>query len=183
MRGRRATALAVSCLVVVLGVQRSVSADPVPPAPKPVAHGTALSDRHPVLTFSGSFQNPTPLPTISDPEPTVCAFDCQEWRLNVETSMPFLVSIKNKSGSIEDGLNLYVDDPSGHQVGSSEGVGSNGQAVEVKPASKGAYGIVVTVTYQYDPKVVYLGEARIMTPPSWTTPQCSSPCPMLPRLR
>src|SRR5438876_1745797 len=183
MRRRRASAIAICGLVLSVWLQDPSGADSIAPAPKPVAQGTALSVSHPVLTFSGAFENPTPLPTISNPDPTVCAFDCQEWRLNVETANGFLVSIKNKSASIDDGLNLYVYDPSDQQVGSSEGVGSNGQAAAVKPTSKGAYRIVVTVTYQYDPKVVYLGEARIMAPPTWTTPQCSSPSPMLPRLR
>ena len=109
------------------------------------------------------------LQTISDPDPTICASGCQQWRLTVDTTTPFLVSIKNANGSMDDGLNLYVYDPSGQQVGSSEGVGSNGQAVAVKPTSKGPYRVVVTVTYQYDPKVVYLGEARIMAPPQFST--------------
>jgi Lysyl oxidase len=182
MRRRRGTAIAVFAAALVLAGQALAGADPIPASPKAVAGGTPLSVSHPVLRFSGAFTNPTPLPAISDPDPTVCAFDCQEWTLNVATTESFLVSIKNKNGSIDDGLNLYVDDPSGQQVGSSEGVGSNGQSVAVKPATKGAYTIQVTVTYQYDPKVVYLGEARIMAPPSWKTPSCASPCPLLPSL-
>jgi hypothetical protein len=179
MRRARIPALAACVAVVLLCVAPTVAgaADQ-----RAVAGGRALSTDRPVLTFSGAFENPTPLPMISDPDPTVCAIDCQEWLLNVQTTAPFLVSIKNPTGSIEDGLNLYVDDPSGQQVGSSEGVGSNGQAVAVHPSTNGRYRVIVTVTYQYDQKVRYLGEARLMASPSWTTPGCSS-CELLPRLK
>src|SRR5439155_25991957 len=137
---------------------------------------------HPILTFTGTFENPTPLPGISDPDPTVCASGCQEWQLTVATSNPFLVSIKNSNGSMNDGLNLYVDDPSGQQVGSSAGVGSNGQAAAVTHPVRGVYRIVVTETYQYDQEVTYLGEARIMAAPSWNVVHCGKPCRLLPQL-
>src|SRR5439155_1252470 len=84
---------------------------------------------------------------------------------------------RNWNGSMDDGLNLYVDDPSGRQVGSSAGVGSNGQAVAVTPSVSGVYRIVVTETYQYDQEVTYLGEAQLMSPPSWNVVHCSKPCP------
>src|SRR2546423_4736442 len=118
-----------------------------------VAGGAALGPGHSVLTFSGTFDNPTPLPGVSDPDPTICASGCRQWRLTVNTTTPFLVSIKNPTGSLDDGLNLYVDDPSGQEVGSSAGVGSNGQAVAVTHPVKGVYRIVVTETYQYDQEI------------------------------
>src|SRR5437588_5425751 len=179
MRRARAAALA-TCLTGLLIAAPSMTAKAADA--QPVAGGTALGPAHPVLTFSGTFENPTPLPGVSDPDPTICASRCQQWQLTVDTTNPFLVSIKNSSGSMDDGLNLYVDDPSGQQIGSSAGVGSNGQAVAVTPSVKGRYRIVVTETYQYDQEITYLGEARIMSTPSWNVVHCSKPCPMLPQL-
>ena len=99
---RRIHAIALgAALVLVLGAQSATAADPIGSSPKPVAHGTALGSADPVLTFAGGFRNPTPLPTISDPDPTVCVFDCQQWRLTVATTHPFLVSIRNGNGSMD----------------------------------------------------------------------------------
>jgi len=53
-----------------------------------VAGGAALGPGHSVLTFSGTFDNPTPLPGVSDPDPTICASGCQQWRLTVNTTTP-----------------------------------------------------------------------------------------------
>src|SRR5438874_4573260 len=135
MRRGRTTAL-TACLTALLTAAPAMTAKAA--NAQPVAGGAALGPAHPVLTFSGTFENPTPLPGISDPDPTICASGCQQWQLTVGTTTPFLVSIKNANGSLDDGLNLYVDDPSGQQVGSSTGVGSNGQAAAVTPSVTGA---------------------------------------------
>jgi hypothetical protein len=147
--------------------------------------GGALSSAHPVLTFTGRMHNPAPVPMASDPDPTVCAVNCQLWSLKVSTKSPFLVSIHNGNDSIDDGFNLYVYDPAGEQVASASGIGSNGQAAEVHPASTGTYTVAVTMTYAYDVDSSYLGEARLMTVPSWDVPHCSTakPCPLLPALK
>src|SRR3989454_4078627 len=144
MRRARTAALA-ACLAGLLIAAPAMSAKAMDA--QLVAGGAALGPAHRVLTFSGSFENPTPLPGVSDPDPTICASGCQQWRLTVDTMNPFLVSIKNSNGSMDDGLNLYVDDPSGQQVGSSAGVGSNGQAVAVTPSVSGAYRIRLVETY------------------------------------
>src|SRR6266550_8303696 len=159
MRRARTAALA-ACLTGLLTAAFAVTA--MAEDAQPVAGGAALGPGHPVLSFSGTFENPTPLPAVSDPDPTICASGCRQWQLTVDTTTPFLVSIKNANGSMDDGLNLYVDDPSGQQVGSSTGVGSNGQAAAVTHPVRGVYRIVVTETYQYDQEVTYLGEARVM---------------------
>jgi hypothetical protein len=144
----------------------------------------ALSKHHRVLRFNGQFTNPTPLPLVSNPLPAGCAVNCNKLSLPVRTTRPFLVSIKNHNGSMDDGLNLFVDDPSGKQVGSADGIGANGQAVTIQPPVKGTYTVEVTETYAYDATTKYRGEARIMSGRSWRHVRCThSACAMLPRLR
>jgi hypothetical protein len=128
--------------------------------------------------------NPTPLPTVSNPDPTLCLSECQLWSLRVRTKHRFLVSLHNANSSIDDGFNLYVYDPAGDQVGASSGIGSNGQAAVVTPTTAGDYTIAVTMTYAYDANARYLGEARIMTRPSWRLASCPGhgPCDRLPAL-
>lgn len=150
-----------------------------------VAGGAALGAAHPVLSWTGQMHNPAPLPMPSDPEPTVCAANCQLWSLRVATASPFLVSVHNTTASIDDGFNLYVYDPAGNQVASSAGIGSNGQAAVVSPTGGGDYTVAVTMTYAFDTDASYLGEARLMTEPSWTVAHCTTPapCPLLPDLQ
>jgi len=171
-------------LVVGLGVPAAAVAPVGTSAAVPVAGGAALDVAHPVLTWHGQMHNPVPVPMASDPDPTVCAVDCELWSLKVATASPFLVSVHNTTTSIDDGFNLYVYDPAGTQVGSSSGIGSNGQAAVVHPTGLGDYTVVVTMTYAFDTDASYLGEARLMTGPSWTTPHCrtAKPCPLLPAL-
>jgi hypothetical protein len=151
---------------------------------KPSASRSALSKHHRVVRFTGKFTNPTPLPMVSDPLPTGCAVNCNKLSLPVRTKKPFLVSIKNHNGSMDDGLNLFVDDPSGKQVGSADGIGANGQAVTVAHPVKGTYTVEVTETYAYDAKTTYRGEARVMAGRSWRHQHCAKKsCAMMPRLR
>lgn len=148
--------------------------------PQLVAGGTPLGPDHPLLGFSGSSANP--LPIVFDPDPTVCASaeHCQLWFLQVATRLPFMVSVHTVESSFNpnEGYNLYVYDPSGQVVGSSGGVGSDGQAVSVLAPVVGRYTIAVTLTYGYDDPVAYQGEARLLVPPTWhsaTPSACTLP--------
>lgn len=128
--------------------------------------------------------NAAPIPMPRDPVPAACAADCQLWTLRVATDSPFLVSLRNTSQSIEDGFNIYVYDPAGNQVASADGIGADGQAAMVTPRTRGDYTIAVTVTYAFDTRPTYAGEARIMSPPTWRLPSCQTKsCPVLPALR
>lgn len=141
----------------------------------PIGSGTPLDSSHPVLDFEGSFSSPIPVPTVNPQGliPQQCVQYCQEFSLDVATAQPVLVSIENSNGSIDDGLDLYVYDPSDNLVASDNGIGNNGEAVEIPKPAQGTYTIVVTITYADNPVVQYLGEARIMAPPSWQqTPTC-----------
>ena len=137
MRTWRAAFIAVVVLVTGTVVTASAVAPVGQVTPTPVAGGQALDARHPVLTFGGEMPNPTPLPMVSNPDPTVCAVDCQQWSLKVATRSPFLVSLHNGTASVDDGFNLYVYDPAGNQVAAGAGIGANGQAIAVTPTSAG----------------------------------------------
>lgn len=151
---------------------------------KHTASKQTLSKHHRVVGFAGQFTNPTPLPAVFEPLPAGCAVNCNKLSLPVRTKQPFLVSVKNHNGSMDDGLNLFVDDPSGNQVGSADGIGANGQAVTIQHPVKGTYTVEVTETYAYDAKTTYRGEARIMAGRSWRHQHCTKKaCAMLPRLR
>ena len=184
MQRSRWAAVIVATLVVAVAVPAGALNPIGTTPPTPVADGKALSSGHPVLKFAGHLDSPTPLPTISNPDPTLCAVNCQQWALTVDTKHPFLVSLHNGTESIEDGFNLYVYDPAGDQVASSAGIGSNGQAAIVEPTTRGTYIVAVTATYAYDANAAYLGEARIMAPPTWDMPTCNGarPCKLLPTL-
>lgn len=184
----RSSRVAITSCVVLLAAAIPAVAG-VPPVssapPTKVAHGAALSAQHPVLGFHGQMHNPTPLPTVSNPDPTLCVNQCELWALTVRTPQKFLVSIHNGNSSIDDGFNLYVYDPAGNQVAASNGIGADGQAAAVTPSGNGVYTIAVTMTYAYDATASYDGEARIMARPSWDVPTCkgSGPCDELPRLK
>ena len=182
-RSRWAT-LAAGGLAIALTVPATAVPPIVTAEPTPIAGGKALSAARPILTFRGHNDNPTPLPTVSNPDPTVCAANCQEYSLRVGTKQPFLVSIHNAGDSIDDGFNLYVYDPAGDQVASSAGIGSNGQAAAVRPTTDGNYLVVITTTYAYDANAAYRGEARIMSGATWDSPTCTGkhPCELLPAL-
>ena len=183
VRGYR-VASALALLGASLVVRGIAAAGPISPhEPTKVANGQPLLATHPVLTFKGTMKNPVPLPMANNPDPTICVEDCQLWALDVATSSRFLVSIHNGNDSIDDGFDLTVYDPGGNEVASANGIGANGQAVVVKPTESGVYTIAVTMTYAYDATSHYLGEARIMSGPSWSTVHCPSarPCPVLPQ--
>ncbi len=145
--------------------------------PQPVAGGSRLDTSGHVLRFAGHIDNPAP--TTGDPDPHVCAAYCQEWSLRVATTRPVLVSIRTANAGVNDGFNLYVYDAGGTPVGSSTGIGSNGQAVQIARPRPQTYLLVVTTTYAYDTDAAYRGEARILTPRT----RCPGrSCPLLPAL-
>lgn len=165
--------LCAALLAVGAGIAGpALAAGPLPvgtSSPQPVAGGMTLNHSHPVLGFAGTFKSPTPLPILNPPAllPQDCVESCQEWSLKVGTTQPVLVSIENADSSIDDGLDLYVYDPAGQVIATDNGIGNNGEAVEIPKPVVGVYTVVVTITYGYDQTVRYLGEARIMAPPSW----------------
>jgi hypothetical protein len=184
IRSRRLP-LTLGVLMIAAAIPAAGVVPPISSAPaQPVAHGTTLSAQHPVLTFRGSMHNPTPLPTVSDPDPTVCVNMCELWSLKVHTAKRFLVSVHNGNSSIDDGFDLYVYDPSGKQVAASNGIGANGQAAAVTPTGNGTYTIAVTMTYAYDAQASYDGEVRLMSRPTWDVPKChrGDACDELPAL-
>jgi hypothetical protein len=162
MRATRLILLAIAMLAPPALIAAAPTAGAAAERARPIAAGKSLSAHSPVLTFRGRFTNPTPLPVVSDPLPTGCAVNCDQWTLKSRTRRPFLVSIKNHNGSTNDGLNLFVSDPSGRQVASADGIGANGQAVVVPHPVRGTYTVQVTVTYAYDQVTAYRGEARVM---------------------
>ena len=185
MARSRRVALAVCAALLAATIPAVALVPPVSSGPPtPIAHGAALSSQQPLLTFHGEMNNPTPLPTVSDPDPTLCVNQCDLWSLKVATHDPFLVSLHNGNSSIDDGFNLYVYDPAGNQVAASNGIGANGQAAAITPSSKGTYTVAVTMTYAYDAKASYDGEVRIMSRPTWDVPRCKTakPCDVLPDL-
>ncbi|MDQ1694692.1 MAG: hypothetical protein QOJ03_45 [Frankiaceae bacterium] len=181
----RSARLVLAAVLAVAGGGLTVraAAGPISPQPpRPIAHGRALSPADPVLTFAGEMQNPAPAPMANNPDPTVCVEGCELWGLHIATHLPVLVSIHNGNGSIDDGFDLTVYDPRGNRVATANGIGANGQAVVVHPAQHGTYTVAVTMTYAYDVRSSYLGEARVMSGRSWRVPRCPTarPCPVLP---
>jgi hypothetical protein len=108
---------------------------------------------------------------VNPPVPVVCTATCQSFTLTAATSMPFLVAVKDATASTNNGWDLYVYSPAGALVGAANGVGANGQAIAVDPATPGTYQIVVTFTYAEDPGAHYTGEARLMATSSWAPPR------------
>ncbi len=140
---------------------------PIPPVSAGATPLGMLDRQHPVLAFSGTVDNPTPLPLVNSPVPVVCAVTCQEFTFTSASTRPFLAAVKDKNGSQNSGWNLSVYDPSDRLVGAANGVGANGQAIAVSPATRGTYRLFVTFTYLYDAGPAYVGEVRQMGGASW----------------
>lgn len=185
MRSWRLTVAGMSAVAVAVAVTATALAPIGSGTIKSVADGKSLSTKHPVLDFSDSISAPVPVPTASDPLPTVCVISCERWMVKVETLEPFLVSIRNNSHSTNDGLNLFVFGPDSKEIGVAGGIGADGQSLTIKPTAKGVYTLVITLTYDFDGVVGYKGEVRIMSGSSWEAPKCptAKPCPILPALR
>ena len=183
MLGRRArwsVGIAAVALFAALEWPAGAATPPVgppvvpPSATAPQQIGT-LSDTTPLLSFSGSVGNPTPLPLVNSPVPAVCASPCKEFTFAAQTGQPFLVSIKNTVApggtfNANDGFDLYLYGPSGTLIDSGNGIGSNGQSLMESAPARGAYTIVVTFTYAEDPDAAYAGEVRMITSSTWAPP-------------
>jgi hypothetical protein len=180
MRLRIAVALA---LVLVTTVARADTTPPLgwpvtPPAQSKTKIG-ALAPSTPVLHFSGKADNPTPLPLVNPAVlPPVCAFECKEFGFTAGTD-PFIVAVHSDqsptpTGSFNpnDGWDLYVYGPD-DRLKAANGIGADGQAVEITTPTKGTYTIVVTFTYAQDTNASYHGEVRLMTPESWRPAPCT----------
>lgn len=169
----------------------------VPPAATPPTPIGTLDAAHPVLTFSGAVDNPTPVPLVDSPVQPVCAAGCREFTFTARAGSPFLAAIKNTvtgpggTFNANDGFDLYLYDPSGALVGSGSGIGSNGQSLSVAKTVSGTYAIEVNFTYAEDANAAYAGEVRLMSAPAWQPahPKCgmtigaTSGCFDLPRLQ
>ena len=153
----------------------------VPPSSAPPRPIGTLNDAHPFLDFTGPILNPTPAPLVNPPIPAVCVqATCQEYTVNVASADPFLVAVKNTivgpNGEFNpnDGLDLYVYGPSGSLLASANGIGANGQSVEIDKKAAGLYTLVVTFAYLEDQNASYTGEVRSMKPSNnWSPDRCT----------
>ena len=167
----------VATLVLVLGAAPAI-ADLLPPLGSPVTPPSAtpptpighLAAATPLLTFHGAVDNPTPLPLVNDPVPVVCAVQCQEFTFAADAGTPFLVSVRDTEHSTGDGFDLSVYGPAGTLLGVGNGIGADGQAVQVNSPAAGTYTIVVTFTYAESTAAAYDGEVRRLTGTTWTPP-------------
>ena len=168
-------------LALVMGSGPAMAAL-LPPAGLPVTPLDAvpptvigfLSADTPVLPFHGSAGNDTPLPLVSSPAPIVCAATCTEFAFSNDATAPFLVSLRDTLHSTNDGFDLSVYGPDSRLVGAANGIGADGQAVEVDHPQFGVYTAVVTFTYEYNAGAAYDGEVRRIGDGSWTpaAPTC-----------
>ena len=149
----------------------------VPPSSTPATAIGRLSEASPLLSFSGSVDNPTPLPLVDDPIPLVCGTECREFTFDDGAPRaPFLVSIKSTvtgpggTFNANDGFDLYLYDPTGRLVGAANGIGANGQSAEIPSPTGGRYTVVVSFTYAEDANAAYAGEVRLMSGSSWQPP-------------
>jgi hypothetical protein len=180
--------------VVGLGIPATARASGVPIAPSsglpgapPVTPPTTSPARPlgtvdaatPVRRFGASL--PPSSPIINNPDPVVCAVGCWEYTFAVPrgSTTPLLVAMKStKTGpggafNADQGFDLYVYGPDGKLAAGANGVGANGQSVEVTRPARGTYTVVVTYAYAYDAGSGFTGEVRLMGGPSWTPPRAT----------
>jgi hypothetical protein len=202
-----ATALAVALPLSALASGIPVApasglpaAPPVTPpslvAPQPLGN---LDPARPVVAFSGSLGA---APIVDNPVPLVCAVGCDEYTFRVPAAgpkplAPFLVAVKSTvtgpggTFNADEGFDLYVYGPDRRLAAAANGLGANGQSTAVTAPVAGAYTVVVTYTYAYDPNAGFNGEVRLMAGSSWAplAPTCGltvsgvTGCFELPRLR
>lgn len=148
-------------------------APPVTPASSSPAQplGT-VEAAHPLLNFAASL--PSSAPIVNDPDPTLCSVGCWEYTFGVPAaSAPVLVSVKSTTTgpggtfNADEGFDLYVYGPNHQLAGAANGIGANGQAVQLSTPAAGTYTVVVTYTYAYDTGSGFVGEVRLMSGPSW----------------
>ena len=148
-----------------------------------------VDKRHPVVRWSGGpFEVVPGLPAVSNPRPEVCAVNCERRTLSLDVPSStwklkgdgVLIAIHWDDTSA-NGLNLYVYDPAGRMVGSSDGLDADGETVFLPHPANGMYTLVITATYMTGGTVSYKGDARVR--PDLATSCKAQPCALLPRLR
>jgi hypothetical protein len=147
-----------------------------PPTTSPVHSLGTVDAGTPVRDFGASL--PPSSPIVNNPDPVVCAVGCWEYTFAVPrgSSAPVLVAVKStKTGpegtfNADQGFDLYLYGPDGKLAAGANGVGANGQSVEVTRPARGTYTVVVTYAYAYDTGSGFTGEVRLMAGPSWTPP-------------
>lgn len=151
-----------------------------PPSATAVKRLGTLSRATPVLQFKGAVNNQTPLPLVNNPVPPVCSVGCNEFSFANPRALPFIAAIHSdlsptRTGSFNpnDGFDLYVYGPDGLLVQAANGIGADGQALEITNASKGTYTLVATFTYAQDPGAAYHGEVRALSKPTWQPGNCT----------
>ena len=186
-RGRVRTAAAAAVLVVLGGPAGVALAAGVPIAPASGLPGSppvtpastapaqplgTVAASHPILHFGAEL--PASAPIVNNPEPLVCSVGCWEYTFGVPArSASVLVSVKStvtgpdNSFNADEGFDLYVYGPSNQLAGAANGIGANGQAVELTSPTAGRYSIVVTYAYAYDTASGFDGEVRLMSGHSW----------------
>src|SRR5581483_6170589 len=143
---------------------------PSPTPPTPIGH---LAPATPLLTFHGGVTNPTPLPLVNNPVPVVCAVTCEEFTFTADQGVPFLVSVRDTHHSPNDGFDLSVYGPDGRLVNAANGIGADGQAIQVNNPPAGTYTIAVTFTYAENTDAAYDGEVRRLAGSTWHPPSAT----------
>jgi hypothetical protein len=174
-----ALALAVPAVALAVGVPVAPSSG-LPGAPPVTPHSTSpvqplgkVGSSTPLLNFHAQLSSSATM--INNPDPVVCAQGCWEYSFTApKGAVPILVSIKTTTTGLgntfnaDEGFDLYVYGPNQQLAAAANGIGANGQSVELSNPGPGTYTIVVTYTYAYDTGTGFVGEVRLMTGPTWT---------------
>ena len=175
-----ALALTLTCAVARADTTPPLGWPVTPAAQSKTPIGT-LAPQTPILHFSGQADNPTPLPLVNPAFISpVCAVECKEFQFAAATADPFIVAVHSDqsptpTGSFNpnDGWDLYVYGPDNQLKQAANGIGADGQAVEITTPTPGVYTIVVTFTFAQDTNASYTGEVRLMKAPTWQPANCT----------
>jgi hypothetical protein len=144
-----------------------------PPSTTPIQKLGTVDSKTPLLKFGASL--PASAPIVNNPDPAVCAIGCWEYSVDVPAhSAPFLVAIKSTTTgpggtfNADEGFDLYAYGPDQKLAAAANGIGANGQSVELASPTAGTYTIVVTYAYAYDTATGFQGEVRLMRGPTWS---------------
>ena len=172
-------ALGVPAVALAAGVPVAPStglpgAPPVTPkSTSPVQPLGTVGSSTPLLNFHAQLSSSATI--VNNPDPVVCAQGCWEYSFKApKSSPPVLVSIKSTttgpggSFNADEGFELYVYGPNNDLTAGANGIGANGQAVELTNPAAGTYTIVVTYAYAYDSGAGFVGEVRQMAGSTWT---------------